>query len=126
MSRFWKRYLTCLTAMILASLFLAGCAADALDCSMGIWHDDCAPDTLAYQQREEAQARSQAAAAAMAANDDAKCQSYGLQPGSEGYAQCRMNLDNQRAQMAAALAPRVFIPLPALPAAPMMPPPPRL
>ena len=39
-----------------------------------------------------------------------KCRSYGFQPGSDGYGQCRMNLDNQRAQMAAAAAPRVVVP----------------
>jgi hypothetical protein len=37
----------------------------------------------------------QAAQAAM--SDDAQCSSYGAQPGSEAYVQCRMNLDNQRA-----------------------------
>jgi hypothetical protein len=28
--------------------------------------------------------------------DDARCGSYGARPGSGAYAQCRMNLDNQR------------------------------
>lgn len=43
-------------------------------------------------------------AQAMADNDDAQCQSYGAQPGSPAYIQCRMNLDNQRAQMRTAIA----------------------
>lgn len=30
-------------------------------------------------------------------NADIKCQSYGVAPGSPGYVQCRMNLDNQAA-----------------------------
>jgi hypothetical protein len=29
-------------------------------------------------------------------NDDARCQSYGLQFGTAGYAQCRQNIDSQR------------------------------
>jgi hypothetical protein len=47
------------------------------------------------RQREQAQAE----AATIAAHDNAQCQSYGAAPGSQSYVQCRMNLDNQRAQM---------------------------
>jgi hypothetical protein len=50
------------------------------------------------------EARQQAQAQAQQANDDAQCQSYGAAPGSPAYIQCRMNLDNQRAQMRAAVA----------------------
>ena len=32
---------------------------------------------------------------AQAASDEAQCRSYGVMPGSPGYAQCRMNLENQ-------------------------------
>jgi hypothetical protein len=46
------------------------------------------------QQRVEERARAQARMA-----DDAQCRSDGVEPGSPGYAQCRMNLDNQRAQL---------------------------
>ena len=47
------------------------------------------------------QAAQQAQAAQMqAASDDAQCRSYGVQPGSPGYVQCRMNLDNQHAAAA--------------------------
>jgi hypothetical protein len=49
----------------------------------------------AEQQRAQAEAQ----AAAINANDDAKCQSFGAAPGSQAYIQCRMNLDNQRAAM---------------------------
>jgi hypothetical protein len=45
--------------------------------------------------------QAQAQAAANAASDDAQCRSYGAEPGSPSYIQCRMNLDNQRAQVAA-------------------------
>ncbi len=34
--------------------------------------------------------------AAIAASDDSACQSYGAQPGSEAYFQCRMAKDQQR------------------------------
>jgi outer membrane biogenesis lipoprotein LolB len=47
------------------------------------------------QQRQQAQAQS----AAIAANEDAQCRSYGAQPGSPAYIQCRMNFSNQRAQV---------------------------
>lgn len=33
---------------------------------------------------------------AIAANDDSKCASYGLQYGTAEYAQCRQNIDSQR------------------------------
>jgi hypothetical protein len=45
-----------------------------------------------YQAEQQAQA-----AQIQAANDDAQCRSYGVQPGSPPYVQCRMNLDNQHA-----------------------------
>ena len=45
----------------------------------------------AQQRREEERARAQVRMA-----DDLQCRSDGVEPGSPGYAQCRMNLDNQR------------------------------
>jgi hypothetical protein len=60
--------------------------------AMAVALADCAQ----YEARQRAEA--QAEAAAIAANDDAKCQSYGVQPGSPAYVQCRMNLDNLHAQ----------------------------
>lgn len=50
------------------------------------------------QQQAQAAAEAQAQAQARAASDDAQCRSYGAEPGSPGYVQCRMNLDNQHAQ----------------------------
>lgn len=35
------------------------------------------------------------------AQDDRQCQSYGVQPGSPGYVQCRANLDTNRATIKA-------------------------
>jgi hypothetical protein len=40
----------------------------------------------------------------LAAADDAKCQSYGAQPGSPPYIQCRTQLDATRTQAAATIA----------------------
>lgn len=34
----------------------------------------------------------------LAADDDATCQSYGVQPGSQAYVQCRMQRDGIRQQ----------------------------
>lgn len=53
----------------------------------------------ACASEQERQAQAQAQAAAMQANDDAQCRSYGAVPGSPEYIQCRMNIDNQRAAM---------------------------
>jgi hypothetical protein len=33
------------------------------------------------------------------ATDNIICQSYGVAPGTQGYIQCRMNLDNNRANV---------------------------
>jgi hypothetical protein len=81
---------------------LTGCASSPhrFDCYIGLQNDGgvpCAQDTPAHDQDVTAAARAQTQAAA----DDAKCQSYGAKPGEPAYVQCRMNLDNQRAQAAA-------------------------
>ena len=47
------------------------------------------------RQTQEQQA---AARAAIDADGDAKCRSFGLEPGSPGYVQCRMTLDQTRTQ----------------------------
>ena|SRR5581483_1556888 len=67
-------------------------------CILALMLTGCA----AYEQRQREQAAAEAAA--VAANDDAQCRFYGAAPGSQAYIQCRMNLDNQRAQMRAAVA----------------------
>lgn len=52
-----------------------------------------------YEARQRAEAQAQAAA--IAANEDATCQSYGADPGSPAYVQCRMTMQGQRAQVEA-------------------------
>jgi hypothetical protein len=84
--------------LLISAVLLAGCSwSYRPDCVVGFASNNCAPGTVGYDQAQQAKAQQ----AANAANDDAKCQSYGLQHGSAGYAQCRMTLDNQRAQVAA-------------------------
>jgi len=97
-----------IVAACILALTLAGCAGHPLDCSMGISHPDCEPGTAGYNNSPQA----------VAANDDAQCQSYGAAPGSPSYVQCRMNIDNQRAQMRAAIASQLVGRMVAPPAAP--------
>jgi hypothetical protein len=61
----------------------------------------CAEYEAHRQQEQIGQAQAQAA------NDDAQCRSYGVEPGSQMYVQCRMNLDNQRAQLRNAVAAQI-------------------
>jgi hypothetical protein len=58
----------------------------------------------ANQLNSDPQIKEDKAAAAEAAKetstiDDARCQSYGFQPGSPGYVQCRKDIDSERKQM---------------------------
>lgn len=62
-------------------LMLAGCSSDAINRFWG------------YPTREE-----------RAAADDAKCRQYGFTPGTEGYGNCRLQLDQIRATKQAAAA----------------------
>jgi hypothetical protein len=41
-------------------------------------------------------AQQQSQAQALAAQDDARCHSYGLHPGTDAYGLCRLNIDNAR------------------------------
>jgi hypothetical protein len=63
--------------------------------------------------------------ARVAALDDAKCKSYGGQPGTQAYVQCRAQLDAARTQaiatIAAAPGPPVYTPAPTI-LPPVMPP----
>jgi outer membrane biogenesis lipoprotein LolB len=68
--------------LIPAALLLAGCANQ---------------QSLDPQQKEDKAAAAEAAKET-GAIDDARCQSYGFQPGSPRYAQCRMDIDGERKQ----------------------------
>jgi hypothetical protein len=50
-------------------------------------------------QIKEDKAAAEEAAKETSSIDDARCQSYGFQPGSPGYVQCRKDIDNERKQM---------------------------
>ena len=63
-----------LAALMILLVGLAGCGMRCLTCEVG-------DPALA------------------ATNDDATCRSYGVAPGSPGYVQCRMNLENNRAAL---------------------------
>jgi hypothetical protein len=52
--------------------------------------------------QQQIQERQAAANAAIDADGDAKCRSFGLEPGSPGYVQCRMTLNQTRTQTDAA------------------------
>ena len=66
-----------LSAIILTGLLLASCA----------------------QMEARRQAEAQNEANMIASNEDATCRSYGAEPGTPAYIQCRMNFSNQRAQI---------------------------
>lgn len=78
----WKvRGVACL--LVAAAIFLAGCAHPQQ------------PDA----QAKEDKAALQEAAKDVSSIDDARCQSFGFQPGSPGYTKCRKDLDSERSHM---------------------------
>lgn len=70
-------------ALVLAAIYLAGCA------------NQQQPDPQAKEDR----AALQEAAKEIGSIDDARCQSFGFQPGSSGYAKCRKELESERTHM---------------------------
>lgn len=84
-----------LAPVLVLAVVLAGCS-HSLDCALGTWHDDCAPGTRAYEEKQAADAKVAAIDAANAAKDDAECRSYGFKPDTPSYVQCRTRLADQR------------------------------
>ncbi|MGF6125197.1 hypothetical protein QF019_000386 [Pseudomonas frederiksbergensis] len=76
-----------------AAFMLAGCANHPLDCATGLiaW-DDCLPGTKGYAIRQESLKNLAAAEGHQASSDDAECQSFGAQPGTDSYINCRIQL----------------------------------
>jgi hypothetical protein len=66
-----------------AALILAGCANEI--------HSDT--------QSKEDRAAAEEVAKDISTIDDARCQSYGFQPSSPRYVQCRKDIDSERRQM---------------------------
>jgi len=69
----------------LTCIFMAGCAGNSLECMTGTGHTGCTPGTAGYEQA----AQQQEDAKTTATLDDVRCRSYGAQPGSAAYAECR-------------------------------------
>jgi len=83
-------------SLLLVTFALAGCANHSLDCSLGLWHDDCEPGSRAYALKQADDAKAKAIDAANDAKDDAECRSYGFKPDTPSYAQCRKRVADQR------------------------------
>jgi hypothetical protein len=69
------------TKIIAAFLLLTSCAG---------MNDEAAKDAIAQEKAQ---------AAAIAQQDDARCQSFGATRGSEAYARCRASLKDHRAEV---------------------------
>ena len=87
------------------ALMLTGCANHPLDCATGfIAWDDCLPGTKGYAIRQESLKNLAVAEGHQASNDDSECQSFGAQPGTDSYINCRIQLKkistDQQAQSA--------------------------
>jgi hypothetical protein len=74
--------------VILASVLLASCASQSVDCSMGAGHNGCTSGTKEYEQMVQQQDAAEI--------DDAMCRSYGAEPGSPAYAECRRKKTGDR------------------------------
>ena len=74
-------------------LLVTGCSNHPLDCALGTPRADCLPGTNGYAEHQRRVDNIEALRAAKNANDDAKCRSYGVSPGSDAYVNCRVQLD---------------------------------
>ena len=74
-----------LLMLLLANILMAGCARQSVDCTMGAGHNGCTPGTQEYEQMVHRQQD----AKTDDEMDDALCRSYGAQPGSAVYNECR-------------------------------------
>jgi hypothetical protein len=59
----------------------------------------CAGAGMNDQAAKDAIAQEKAQAAAIAQQDDARCQGFGAKPGSEAYVRCRASLTSHRAEV---------------------------
>jgi len=79
--------------LMLASVLLAGCAGHSADCTLGTTvRSDCAPGTEGHARMMQQQQDVKATAAI----DDARCRSYGGEPGSPAYMECRRQKNSDR------------------------------
>ena len=66
------------------SAAVSGCANHPVDCAVGFHHADCLPGTPGYDDPDK-----------FSTADDKQCRSFGLQPGTKDYADCRVKLSGQ-------------------------------
>ena len=71
--------------LILTSIFISGCASQSVDCTMGAGHNGCTSGTKEYEQMIQQQQDAKTGDDI----DDAVCRSFGAEPGSTAYAECR-------------------------------------
>jgi hypothetical protein len=74
-----------LPILLLTSILIAGCARQSFNCTSGAWCNGCVPGTNEYEQMVQRQQEEKT----HDAMDDALCRSYGAQPGSAAYIECR-------------------------------------
>ena len=80
---------------LLASVGLAGCATGSVECSMETPRADCPHDTAGYRAAQEEKKTTETTVTI----DDTRCRSFGFEPGSPKYTQCRFNLDKEHQLM---------------------------
>jgi hypothetical protein len=71
--------------VLLTSIVIAGCASHSVDCTMGAGQNGCTPGTKEYEQMMQRQQDAKSSDEI----DDAVCRSFGAEPGSMTYAECR-------------------------------------
>jgi len=71
--------------LVLATVVISGCAGHSVDCSLGAGRNGCAPGTKEYEQMMQRQQDAKSEDEI----DDATCRSFGVEPGSTAYAECR-------------------------------------
>ena len=91
--------------VVFAAALIAGCAGHSAECVTGTGQTDCAPGTEGYRRMQIQQQDTKTTAEI----DDALCRSYGAQPGSAAYAECRRKRAGDRRS---STAPGVSEPLP--------------
>ena len=71
--------------LVLTNILISGCASHSVDCTMGAGHNGCTPGTKEYEQMVQQQQDAKSSDDI----DDAVCRSFGAEPGSAAYAECR-------------------------------------
>ena len=71
--------------LMLTCILISGCASHSVDCTMGAGHNGCTPGTKEYEQMVQQQEDTKASDDI----DDAVCRSFGAEPGTPAYTECR-------------------------------------